>query len=123
MKVLEIFCSNIISFLDELLEQFPNETELYLARHLLKDQLDPKIVVTTFIREILPYKEAVQKRDDDVFVNGKITILQGGSSNHFKKLWKSLGESDRQTIWEWFDLFIDLSEKYQKVVDSTLQRE
>lgn len=112
-KILTLFKDNTVSFLDELIEQFPSESELYLARHLVKDQMDTELVISGFIQEVLPYKKAVQERDDDVFVNGKVSIIRGAPANRFKVLWKSLDEDNKNTIWQWFDLFIELAEKYQ----------
>lgn len=118
LQILSDFKTNLVAFLDELIEQFPEEGDLVVARIFLNDQVPIVDVMNTFITKLLPVKDMVKQRNDDFFLNNNILFdqLDKNKVNHFKKLWRSerLDSEDRQTIWRWYDLFISLSEKYQK---------
>jgi hypothetical protein len=76
--------------------------------------------------KILPLKNMVNDRDEDFFLNncelfeslggGGDNVDNKGKINRFKMLWRSpsLDDDDKRVVWEWFDTFIFLSEKYQK---------
>jgi len=126
IAILTKFKTNLIEFLDDLIGQFPNEGELVIARIFLKDQVPIVDVMSTFIQRLLPYKHMVRDRDEDFFIQQDVLFggLRKDTVNHFKRLWKSgqMDDEDRQTIWKWFDRFILLAERYQKIqVQQALQ--
>lgn len=119
-QIVQDFKSNIILFLDELIEQFPTEANLIMARIFLKDRVSPETIINVFIKEVMPLKEEVGKRDENVFLNNNLSLFNSfdkSTVNHFKILWKSsaLDDEDKKVIWQWFDTFIYLSEQYQKL--------
>lgn len=122
IKILKQFKNALISFLDELIEQFPTEGDLVIFRIFLKDRVPIVSVLNYFVLRILPLKTMVVERDEDFFLNKcKLfeslgTVEKKGKVNRFKKLWRSkcLDDDDKQVVWKWFDSFIYLSEQYQK---------
>ena len=69
----------------------------------------------------------IEDRDEDFFLN-HCTLMEDinnqntkGKINHFKKLWRSktLDDEDKEVVWQWFDIFVSLSEKYQKNMINT----
>lgn len=129
IEILKQFKNALISFLDELIGQFPTEGDLVILRIFLKDRIPIVNVVNDFVLHILPLKNMVEERDEDFFLN-KCTLFDSiGETqdktkiNHFKKLWRSpsLDDDDKRVVWEWFDSFIFLAEKYQKCKSSTLR--
>jgi hypothetical protein len=124
-QILKEFHSNIITFLDELIEQFPLEADLIFVRLFLKDSVPHIDIMNTFIKECFPHKEAIAKRDEKLFLEGDLSLFGNFSKNkvnHFRVLWKSsvLNDEDRCVIWKWFDTFIYLAEQYQKLkIEST----
>jgi hypothetical protein len=119
IKVLGEFRTNLVSFLDELIEQFPAEGDLVAARIFLADQVPILDIMNTFIRRVIPIKEMAKLRDDKFFLENEVLFSQASTSkiSYFKELWTSkiLDDDDRQTIWKWFDLFIGIAEKYIKL--------
>jgi hypothetical protein len=98
--------------------------DLIIFRIFLKDQIDVNTVMSMFIEKALPYKEMIIQRDDNFFLNhcSLIDSMNYSDSNkdrinYFKTLWTSedVDDDDKKTLWEWFDTFIFLSEKYIKV--------
>jgi hypothetical protein len=117
-EILLEFKTQILCFLDELIEQFPEEGDLILLRIMLKDQIQIVNVMNQFILEVLPLKNLIYAKDELFFLNNNILFgnIDKGKVNHFKKLWRSnkLDTSDKDVIWDWFKLFIKICEKYQK---------
>ncbi len=128
--VLAIFKKAIVSFLDELIDQFPQESNLILCRLFVKDQVPIGKTMENFIYRLDDnngrLKLMAKERDDTFFLKGNIfyignnpacekNSLGGGAVNYLRQIWQSnLDEDDRQTIWKWFDSFIILAEKYKE---------
>jgi hypothetical protein len=120
IKYVRDFRDQLVIFLDELIDQFPLEGDFVIIRIFIKDQLPIFDVIGRFIRDLLPLKEQVTKRDASFFI--KNSLLYTGASlatekvNHFKDLWLSdkLDDNDRDIIWKWMDLFISIADKYYK---------
>ena len=122
LEILKQFKQTIISFLDELIDQFPKEPDLVIFRIFLKDRLPIVNVMNYFVHKVLPLKNMVSERNEDFFLN-HCTLMEDiqskekrGKVNNFKKLWRSdrLDDDDKKIMWDWFDSFIFLAEKYQK---------
>ena len=130
IEILKQFKNALISFLDELIGQFPTEGDLVIFRIFLKDRVPIVSVLNYFVLKILPLKKMVKDRDEDFFLNKceLFETIQGtekkGKVNRFKKLWRSssLDDDDKRVVWEWFDSFIYLSEKYQKCKSKNAQK-
>lgn len=115
------FRSQLVGFLDELIEQFPNEGDFVLIRIFIRDQVPMADVLGRFIRDILPVQHQVKSRNERFFLDN--TILYTGASvgaqkvNHFKQIWLSdqLDDNDREVVWKWMDLFNAIANKYEKM--------
>lgn len=117
IKILIEFKQCLINFLDELIDQFPEEGDLVVIRIFLNDQMSIEQIINIFISKVLPLKKIIKDRNDSFFVNQNefFGSLNKDKVNHFKKLWLSdkLDADDRIVIWRWYDAFISLAEKYQ----------
>jgi hypothetical protein len=130
IEILKQFKNALISFLDELIGQFPSEGDLVIFRIFLKDRVPIDNIINYFILSILPLKKMIDERDEDFFLNKceLFESIQGsekkGKVNRFKRLWRSesLDDDDKRVVWEWFDSFIFLSEKYQKCKNKNAQK-
>ena len=127
IEILRRFKDTIISFLDELIGQFPEEADLVIFRIFLKDRVPIVEIIKYFVLKVLPLKKMIEDRNEDFFLN-HCTLMEDinnqktkGKINHFKKLWRSetLDDEDKEVVWQWFDIFITLSEKYQKNMINT----
>lgn len=128
-KLLIEFKNQIIKFLDELIEQFSDRGEFMILRIFVKDQIPLEQVLGKFITDVLPYQEFVKKRDASLFLKTDVIshALLGSSqkeylqenqdtANALKSLWLSgrLDDADRDTIWDWLELFLTIADKYHK---------
>jgi len=122
IQVLVEFKNSLISFFDELIEQFPEEGDLVMIRIFLKDQILIEDVINIFNHNInkneQKLKKLIKERDEGSFLENNIfDSLNQSKINHFKKLWRSvrLDKEDKDVIWRWVDSFIYLGDKYMKL--------
>lgn len=129
-EILKQFKNSLISFLDELIVQFPEEGDLVIFRIFLKDRIMINEIMNYVVHKILPLKQLVQDRNEDFFLNHCSLFDEVGGNekknkvNRLKKLWRSesLDDDDKRVVWEWFDSFIYLAEKYQNCILKTQQK-
>lgn len=121
IEILKQFKNGLIAFIDELINQFPQEGDLVLVRIFLKDRYPIIDIMNNFVLKILPLKDMIKERNEDFFLNNCqiLNVFNDKNKdkiNRFRKLWRSqsLDKEDKRVVWEWFDSFIYLSEKYQK---------
>ena len=114
--ILQEFKKVLISFVDELIGQFPKEADFVILRIFLKDQSQVLKIMNDFVRKLLPLKQKVVDRNEEFFLNSDSLFEQFSRNkvNHFKRLWRAptLDDEDKNVIWSWFDSFIYLAEKY-----------
>ena len=119
IKILKEFKNSLITFVDELITQFPEEGDLVIIRIFLKDQVPIEDIMNHIIHMILPLKQLVVNKDETFFLENNVlfSALNSGKVNHFKKLWRSgrLDNDDKDVVWKWMTSFIFLAEKYQKI--------
>tara|TARA_B100001123_G_C14701421_1_gene785428 strand:+ start:144 stop:530 length:387 start_codon:yes stop_codon:yes gene_type:complete len=111
-KLIIEFRDQLIKFLDELIDQFPSESQFIIIRILVKDQILIEDVLGQFIKDILPEKNNIKQRKDTFFTDNKFLKTKNGSL--FKTVWEcpQLDKEDREIIWKWIDLFVYLGEQY-----------
>jgi hypothetical protein len=121
-QILIQFKNSLISFVDELIEQFPQEPDLIILRIFLKDQIPIEDVMNKFIYTINKNDQELKKyiADRNEFVFLESDVFDGiakSKSINFKKLWRSgnLDKEEKETVWKWIDSFVKLSDLYTKV--------
>ena len=116
VDVLKQFKKGIISFLDELISQFPQEGDLVVMRVAIKDQIPVEMVMKDFIEIAGAHRDRIKSRDESFFLNNSIQVpgLPSDKHNHLKKVWRSdaLDDEDKEAIWKWVDSFLFLADKY-----------
>ena len=120
-QILIQFKNSLISFIDELIEQFPQEPDLIILRIFLKDQIPIEDVMTKFTYTINKNDQELKKyitdRNEIFFLESDVfeSIARSKTIN-FKKLWRSgnLDDEEKETVWKWIDSFVKLSDLYNK---------
>jgi hypothetical protein len=123
--ILTVFKETLISFLDELIDQFPHETNLILARIFLKDQIPIERTMRRFILKLEQndglVRKRIQNKDENFFLENNIFSidegeLDGSTVSHFRNIWLSnMDVDDREIMWQWCTSFVVLSQKYQEL--------
>ena len=121
LLILHEFKNNLITFFDELIDQFPTEADLVIIRIFLKDQIPIGEVINIFNNTINKdgqrFKKMIKERNENFFLESNIfDSISKTKVVHFKKLWRSnsLDDDDKKIIWKWIDSFVYLGEKYIK---------
>jgi hypothetical protein len=121
--ILKEFKKNLISFVDELIDQFPSEGDLVILRIYFSDQCEIKEVMESFTQYLNKddniIKKNIEERNDSFFLNHNTlfeNVIDKTKIIYFKKIWRSpqLDQEDKETIWKWVDSFVFLSDKYAK---------
>jgi len=119
VRLLQTLHKDLVTFLDSLIESFPEEGDLVIARFAIKDQFPIKDIMNYIIEKLLPLKSNVDKRDNNFFLENNILFekLEDNKVNHFKKIWISgnLDDDDKDNIWKWFDRFLKIAQYYTKI--------
>ena len=125
IEVLLEFKTQLISFFDELIGQFPQEGDLVVVRLFLANQISIQTVMDVFNHKIntndQELRKMVKDRNEVFFLEHSIFDNLGKDKIvHFKKLWRSgrLDTEDKEVIWNWIDAFIYLGDKYTKAISS-----
>ena len=128
IHVLKEFKNNLISFFDELIDQFPDIGELVMIRIFLKDQVIIKDVVESVSYQINKNDQLIRKiikdRNEEFFLEENnffdglsLSSKQPDKFLKFQTIWRSnrLDKEDKETIWKWIDSFVFLTDKYNKM--------
>jgi hypothetical protein len=119
VEILTQLRSQLVSFFDELIQAFPKEEDFIIIRIFVKDKIPIMDIMSYIVQNLLPLQSSIQKRDDSFFVNNNILFekLDSKKVNYFKKLWLSpeIDAKDKETIWQWFTVFIVLATQYVKI--------
>ena len=126
-QILIQFKNSLVSFIDELIESFPQEPDLIILRIFLKDQIPIEDVMNKFIFIINKnngeIKKHITERNDIIFIKNEIfDSISKSKSINFQKLWlsESLDEDEKNTVWRWVDSFVILSDRYAKAKSSSM---
>lgn len=113
------FKNTLVSFIDEIIEQFPQDSDLIICRIYIKDQIPTENLINMFIKYFLPQKQLVANKDEEFFLNGTKEFFEDLNikSNVFQKVWLSnvLDDDDRDIIWEWISSIITIVDKYNNL--------
>ncbi len=113
------FKNTVVSFIDEMIEQFPLDSDLILCRIYIKDQIPTEKLMQIFIKYFLHQKQLVLNKDEEFFIKGTKTFFEDLNikSNVFQKVWLSniLDDDDREIIWEWISSIISIIDKYNNL--------
>lgn len=116
LRLMHEFRSQLINLLDELIEQFPEETDLVFIRIFMRDQIPVSDVLGRYIRDLLPLKQQIEQKDSSFFIQNSVLYSQIADSkvNHFKNLWLSekLDNEDRDIIWQWMAVLTKIADQY-----------
>ena len=122
IAILNNFKIQLVNFLDELIESFPQETDFIIIRIFVKDQIPIEEIIKYFCVKLCPLEDLIKTKNEKFFLDNNILFgeLDGdkiGKVNYFKKLWSSgeIDEDNKKIIWAWFSIFISLANKYKEI--------
>lgn len=124
IKLLSLYKEQLITFLDELIEQFPREGDLVILRVFFGNQIDTATVIEIFLERINDnsnqLRKMIKERNETFFLEHDAFYGTDQSKvSHFRNLWLSndLDDETKTTIWNWIDIFVSIADKYIKEKD------
>ena len=66
------FKTQLVAFLDDLIEQFPMQSEFIVMRIFVKDKIPISTLINQFITDVLPHVNLIKNRDDSFFKNTQL---------------------------------------------------
>lgn len=119
IEILIKFKNILVLFIDELIEQFPYDSDLILCRIYIKDQIPIENIMKLFVIHFYPQKKLIEEKNELFFLEGTQTFFEKLKlkTNVFKKIWLSdtIDDEDRVVIWEWVNSLLVLVDKYDKL--------
>tara|TARA_Y100000591_G_scaffold329343_2_gene357708 strand:+ start:836 stop:1318 length:483 start_codon:yes stop_codon:yes gene_type:complete len=114
------FKTQMLHFIDELRQIFPNEPSFIIIRIFVNDKIPVKDVIGRFMLECLPVSRAVKERNDKFFIYSDFIFEKYADDvgedeiKHFRQIWESeiLDDENKEVIWRWLDMFMLIARKY-----------
>jgi hypothetical protein len=121
IELLSRLKNQLVNFLDELIETFPDESDFIIWRLFIKNQARISEIMDFLIKELCPLYNQVKMRDESFFLEHDIVLAETKKNpdtvNHFKRIWTqgNLDKNDKEVIWQWFDSIISIGRKYTEI--------
>ncbi len=117
---LSAFNNQLIDFVQDLSETYPEERDLEKALKALQAlrKVNPKLLHSAFMEYIYPdFHIPVMEENDEVLVQNANKMLHGEHSEYafayiiFYKHWSTMSENNKKMIWNWCKILVVLAEK------------
>ena len=120
MSILNAFTTQMVQFLDELGDTFPEEKDIKMATESVKGakKINPRLLLNLFVEYVYkPCSKAIYEKNIHVIrrqmhdtistqFNDMMVIL-----TLFDKHWETMGETNQDIIWQYLKVLCLLSEK------------
>ena len=82
-------------------------------------KLHPEMIARNVIKKVLPYKNAIEKRDEGFFKQNKFIFsgLDDSKYAYYENIFSDstrMNVQDKQILWDYFDTLILLAERIKK---------
>jgi hypothetical protein len=116
VEIMCLFKKSLIEFFDDLIEQYPQEADLIMYRFFLSEQIPVEALMTRFIQFVLPHRQKIVARDETFFISNDNIFGSSPKDKviHFKNLYLGMNQENRETLFQWFDSFLLLVDKYKE---------
>lgn len=117
---LSAFNSQLIAFVEDLYETYPEEKDLAKAVDALKalKKVNPKLIHTSFMEYIYPdFARPVKEEDEGALIGQAKAMLNGEFAEYafayliFDKHWSTMSDTNKRAIWDYCKVIVALSEK------------
>jgi hypothetical protein len=114
------FNNQLLAFVEELAETYPEEKELRSALDALKTlkRANPKLLHTVFMDYIYPDFHIPVMAEDETTIIGKAKeVLNGEYKDYafayliFDRHWSTMSEVNKKAIWNWCKVLVVLAKR------------
>jgi hypothetical protein len=119
-SALSAFNNQLMAFVEELAETYPEEKELRSALDALKTlrKANPKLMHTGFMEYIYPdFHKPVMAEDEATLINKAKEVLNGEYRDYafayviFDRHWATMTETNKKAIWNWCKILVVLAQR------------
>ena len=118
VELINLFNKNFNEFLDILIDKFPKEQDFILINILLNtNRLSSGDLINNFSNVLIPNKQIILDKSSEFFINNTSNLFYGlhlTSITSFKPIWNRLNSEEREMLWRWFKLFLNICLEYKK---------
>lgn len=111
--------AQVLNLMDDIITVCPNDSDILLVRIFFENNVSPELLMKEFIKWVYPWKENIVRRDLNFFFDNDHPFgpLPLNKVKEFRVRLKdgTFDENDVKAIWDYFDVFTSLVEKYNKV--------
>ena len=129
MSLLTAFNNIVIDFIDDCITVIPQEPKfkLYKQAILIFKKYNPRKIPETFKSYLALYRPQIDSKDEKFFLNNQFSEVQNINKqleieeeeeeeifkviNQIKNYWKELSQDNRNTIWEYMEVMVKLSDQ------------
>ncbi len=120
MSTLNIFCTQLVAFFEELAETVPEEREIKSALEAIKGakKINPRLILDLFYESVYKgFYDVIQERNlEELVRRGRIIIATqyneiSPAITIFDKHWGTLSDTSREAIWKYMLVLCKLAEK------------
>jgi len=119
-KILTVFKSQLVKFVQDLCTQFPSEGDFLALKFFIEQQIPVKDLMYGWIKQVnkkdKKVKIMIRERNDIFFIeNNPFRFMTEKRLEKFSGMWMSQSEESKKIIWDWMDLFIKISDKFETI--------
>jgi hypothetical protein len=117
---LSAFNSQLIAFVEDLYESYPEEKDLNKAAEALRalKKVNPKLIHTSFMEYVYPdFAKPVKEENETALISQAHSMLNGEFAEYafayliFDKHWTAMSDANKAAIWKYCKVIVALAEK------------
>ncbi len=112
---MDAFFNQFADFLDQLIQVFPEDLDFpaYKTGLRLLQKTNPMIVIQEVVTHVTPFEKLVRAKDESFLLDYKFSEYDTLEQiiNKLKNMWTTLSGNNKQVIWNYIILLLDLSQK------------
>ena len=112
---MDAFFTQFHEFMVQLMTVFPNDSDfaIYDTGISLLKNVNPSIVISEFNKHVLPFEDILRSKNSDFFMKHTFDSLSPDNTmeqviNKLKGYWVSLSEANKESIWRYIILLMDI---------------
>lgn len=120
MSALGAFCTQLVSFFEDLAETYPEERDIHMAAQALKlmKQANPRMIHTVFMDSVhKEFAKHILEEDEEYILKRAHEILNQkyAEINYafwiFDKHWSGMTETNKEHVWKYMKSLILLAQR------------
>lgn len=115
---IDTFFHQFGEFMDQLSKVFPNDPDFHAYKMGIQlfHRTNPAMVLNAVGKHVFPFEQTIRSKNDDFFVKNEFQDYADDDTvmtiiRKLKGLWVSLSDRNREIVWTYIILLLDLAKK------------